>query len=141
LIEVSNGDSKPITPEGIVGVQPSPDGRSTTVLGTDGKVGIWPLDGSGLRPIPGLDPSYRVIGWSADGKSVYVVSRRERKKIGNIFRVDVVTGKTDLSRNFGDGVPPGAVSAAASFLSGDGGAHAYIYEQRLSQVYVVKGLK
>ncbi len=55
LIDVSSGDSKPITPEGIAGTQLSPDGSSTAVLGPDGKLGIWPLDGSGLRPIPGLD--------------------------------------------------------------------------------------
>ncbi len=55
LIDVSTGDSKPVTPEGISGVRLSPDGRSTAVQGADGKWGIWPLDGSGIRLIPGLD--------------------------------------------------------------------------------------
>src|SRR5216684_6796309 len=84
VIETSNGNSRPITPEGVGGVVPSPDGRSTAVVGQDGKWGIWPLDGSGLRPIPGLDSNYRVSGWSPDGQSVYAVPSR-REKIGNVY--------------------------------------------------------
>jgi len=54
LIDLNSGDSKAITPEGMVGVNLSPDGRSVAVLGPDGKWGIWPLNGSGFRAIPGL---------------------------------------------------------------------------------------
>jgi eukaryotic-like serine/threonine-protein kinase len=141
VIEVSNGNSRPITPEGVGGLQPSPDGRSTAVLGPDGKWGIWPLDGSGLRLIPGLDSNYRVSGWSPDGESVYAVNRRRREKIGNVYRVNTVTGKMELWRTFGEGLAAGAVSASGSYRSGDGNAYAYLYEQTLSQVYVVRGMK
>ena len=141
LIDLSNGNSKPITPEGMAGVQPSPDGRSTAVLGTDGKWGIWPLDGSGLRPIPGLDSNYRVSGWSPDGESLYVVSTRQREKTRNVSRVNTVTGKMELWRTFGEGLGAGAVSIGGSYRSGDGGAYAYLYAQTLAQVYVVRGMK
>ena len=141
VVEVSNGNSRPITPEGVGGVQPSPDGRSTAVLGPDGKWGIWPLDGSGLRLIPGLDSNYRVSGWSPNGESVYAVNRRRREKIGNVYRVNTVTGKMELWRTFGEGLAAGAVSASGSYRSGDGNAYAYLYEQTLSQVYVVRGMK
>src|ERR1700674_2559963 len=102
VIELSNGNSRPITPEGVGGVVPSPDGRSTAVVGQDGKWGIWPLDGGGLRLIPGLDSNYRVSGWSPDGQTVYAVSRR-REKIGNVYRVNTGTGKMELWRTFGEG--------------------------------------
>ena len=69
VIDVESGSSRPITPEGVSGVVPSPDGRSMAVQGPDGKWDIWQLDGSGSRPIPGLDSSYRVSGWSPDGES------------------------------------------------------------------------
>ena len=140
VIELSNGNSTPITPEGVGGVQPSPDGRSAAVLGPDGKWGIWPLDGSGLRPIPGLDSNYRVSGWSPDGESVYAASRRRREKTRNVYRVNTATGKMELWRTFGEGVAGGA-SVIGTYLSGDGGAYAYLYEQTLSQVYVVRGMK
>ena len=140
VIEVSTGNSRPITPEGVGGVVPSPDGRSTVVLGQDGKWGIWPLDGSGLRPIPGLDSNYRVSGWSPDGQSVYAVPSR-REKIGNVYGVNTGTGKMELWRTFGEGLAAGAVSGHGSYQSGEGNAYAYLYVQTLSQVYVIRGMK
>jgi eukaryotic-like serine/threonine-protein kinase len=147
VIEVSNGNSKPITPEGVAGAYPSPDGRSTVVLDTDGKWGLWPLEpstppaGSGLRRIPGLDSTYRVIGWSPDGQSVYAASLRRREKTGNVYRVNTTTGKSELWKSFGEGLSAGDVSNSGSYLSGDKGAYAYLYTQTLSQVYVVRGMK
>src|SRR5216684_4268964 len=141
VIGVSNGNSRAITPEGVGGVRPSPDGRSAAVLGPDGKWGIWPLDGSGLRPIPGLDSNYRVTSWWPDGKSVYAVSMRQREKTGTVYRVNTVTGKKELWKTFGEGLTGGAVSSAGSYMSGDGNAYAYSYDQTLSQVYSVRGMK
>jgi eukaryotic-like serine/threonine-protein kinase len=141
LIEVSSGNSKAITPEGVAGVLPSPDSRSTAVLGPDGKWGTWPLDGSGLRTIPGLDGNYRVTGWSPDGQSLYAVLRRQRERLGTVYRVNTVTGKLELSKTFGEGLPTGALSVGGTYRSGDGGAYVYLYEQTLSQVYVVRGMK
>jgi eukaryotic-like serine/threonine-protein kinase len=68
LIDIATGDSKAITPDGTVGVALSPDGKQAVVTELDGKQGIWPLDGSGFRPIPGLDSHYSVSGWSPDGR-------------------------------------------------------------------------
>jgi Tol biopolymer transport system component len=141
VISVKTGDSKPITPEGVSGEQSSPDGRSTVVHARDGKWGIWPLDGSGLRSIPGLDANYRVRGWSPDGASVFAVPTRQRDKTGNVYRVNTVTGKMELVKSFGEGLAAGAWSVAGTYRSGDGGAYVYLYTQTLSQVYVVRGMK
>jgi len=141
VIELSSGNSRPITPEGVGGVVPSPDGRSTAVVGQDGKWGLWPLDGGGLRLIPGLDSNYRVSGWSPDGKSLYAVSTRQREKIRSVYRVNTVTGKMKLWKTFGEGLAAGAMSPGGSYRSGEGGAYVYLYVQTLSQVYVVRGMK
>ena len=141
VVAVSNGDSRPVTPEGVVGVVPSPDGRSTAVQGPDGKWGVWPLDGSGMRMIPGLDANYRLSGWSPDGASVIALPARQQSKSANVYRVDVVTGKMELARTIGEDLAAGSVSLSASYLSGDGGMYAYRYMQTLSQVYAVKGMK
>jgi eukaryotic-like serine/threonine-protein kinase len=146
LIDVSNGNSRPITPEGVGGAEPSPDGRSAAVLGQEGKWGIWPLEpsnplaGSGLRLIPGLDSNYRVSGWSPDGKSLYAVPRRQREKAGNLYLANTETGKMELWRTFGEGLA-GSERTTGIYLSGDAGAYAYLYVQTLSQVYVVRGMK
>ena len=66
LIDVSSGDSKPITPEGTTGVHLSSDGRSTLVVDSEGKWGVWSLDGNTVQPIPGLDSKkYYVTGWDS----------------------------------------------------------------------------
>jgi eukaryotic-like serine/threonine-protein kinase len=140
-IDLSSGDSKPITPEGVAGVQISPDGKSTAVLGPDGKWGIWPLDGSGIHLIPELDLNYSLIGWSPDGGSVYVVSSRIRERIAKVYRVNTTTGKMDLWRTFGAEVAAGVTAVAGPHLSSDGTAYAYVYVRVLSEAYVVTGLK
>jgi Tol biopolymer transport system component/tRNA A-37 threonylcarbamoyl transferase component Bud32 len=141
LIALSNGDSKPITPEGISGVTLSPDGKSTAVLASDGKWGIWPLDGSGLRPIPGLDSSYNVSGWTPDAASLYAASGRAAQRTKQVYKVNPVTGKMDPWRNFGEATGAGITGTGAPLFSSDGNGYAYVYVQVLSEAYVVTGLK
>jgi len=140
LIDLSTGDSKPFTPEGIVGLALSPDGRSLAVSGPDRKRGIWPMDGSGFRPIPGLDRTYGLIGWSTDGTSLYAVTNILRDLVVKVYRVNPTTGKMDFWKAFGDKLPAGANAGVPRF-SADGSAYAYVYGQILSEAYVVRGLK
>ena len=140
LIDLSSGDSKPLTPEGVVGLELSPDGRSLAVRGPERKAGIWPMDGSGFRPIPGLSREYGLIGWSPDGASLYAMTNILRDRVATLYRVNPATGKMDLWKTFGDKLPAGAQSGAPMF-SADGSAYAYVYGQTLSEAYVVKGLK
>ncbi|HXP83886.1 MAG TPA: protein kinase, partial [Bryobacteraceae bacterium] len=140
LIDLSNGNAKPITPEGVAGVILSPDGRNAAVTGPDGKWGVWPLDGNALRPIPNLDSKYYVAGWTPDGTSAYAVYNRGRQRAAKILRVNLATGKTDPWKTLGDALPPGA-QAFFPMFSGDGSAYVYGYDQTLSEAYVVKGLK
>jgi len=140
LIDLSSGDAKPITPEGVAGTNLSPDGRSVAVTGPDGNWAVWPLDGSGLRPIPGLDSKYYVTGWTADGTSLYAVSSLRRERTAKVYRVNATTGKMEFWKTFGEGLPAGAGAAGPRF-SADGTAYVYVYSQNLSVGYVVKGLK
>jgi serine/threonine protein kinase/Tol biopolymer transport system component len=141
LIDLQSGDSKPITPEGVVGVLPSPDGRSTAVVGPDGKWGISSLDDGNIRPIPGLDPSQTVIGWSPDGGSVYVFPGGPLRKAAKIYQVNIQTGKMDLWKTFGQDLADGIVQIAPPHFSRDNTAYTYDYVRVLSEAYVVTGLK
>jgi WD40 repeat protein len=141
LIEVSNGDSKPLTPEGIVGVNLSPDGRNAAVIGPDGKWGVWPLESGGIRLIPGLDAKYTVIGWTTDGGSVYAVPAGSGTRIARIFKVNVTSGKVDPWKTLGADSGPGYWIANTPAISSDGTAYAYGYGHLTSQAYVVTGLR
>lgn len=139
-IDLANGNSKPITPEGVSGTLLSPDGQSVIVQNTDGKLAVWPLDGSGIRPIPGLDSTYYARRWTPDGKSIYVSSSKLAEKIAKVYLVNVSTGKMEFWKSFGENVA-GMESAGAPLFSKDGSAYAYVYSSVLSEAYVVTGLK
>jgi WD40 repeat protein len=143
LIDMSNGDSKPITPEGTVRagrtVGVSPDGRDLAVRGSDGKLGIWPLDGGGFQPIPGLDSHYSIIGW-ADSSSVYLAPIQARPTTIPVSRVNVRTGKVEPWKTFGEGGGSFGLMGRLQ-LSADASAYAYLYNHVLSEAYVVTGLK
>jgi Tol biopolymer transport system component len=139
-IDLATGESKPVTPEGVAGDLLSPDGKSFIVHGTDGKPGIWPLDGNGMRPIPGLDSSYYVRRWSPDGQSLYVASSRIQERVAKVYTVNIATGKMAFWKSFGENVA-GMSGAAAPLFSTDGSGYAYVYGSTLSEAYVVTGLR
>jgi Tol biopolymer transport system component len=141
MIDVSSGDSKPFTPEHISGVSLSPDGTNAALRGPEGKLGIWPMDGSGFRPIPGLDSTYYVVGWSPDGSSLYVAPTSIDQKVAKVFKINPATGKMDLWKTFGAEASAGITEASAPSFSSDGSAYAYVYVRILSEAYVVTGLK
>jgi eukaryotic-like serine/threonine-protein kinase len=141
LIDVSNGNSQPLTPEGITGTNLSPDGKSAIVIGPDGNYGIWPLDGSSMRPIPGLEPGTRPIGWAPDGVNVYVVQRRTNRRVLEVKKLNLATGKIEPWKTLGDASATGLNTVAGPTFAKDNSAYAYIYIQVLSQAFVVKGLK
>ncbi len=140
LIDIASGDSKPVTPEGVTGVGISPDGKSAVVMGSDQKWGIWPLDGSGMRPIPGLDSHYDVSGWTPDGTSLYVSSSHPETP-RKVYKVNLSTGKMDYWKTFGGNTEAGVQGISPPMFSSDGSTYVYIYSRVLSEAYVVTGLK
>ena len=140
VIDLNTGASKAITPEGVVGLNLSPDGKNLAVRGPDGKWGVWPLEGNAIRPIPGLEPSNIVFGWSADGGSVYVASARASETTAKVYRVNTETGKMEFWRTLGS-EGTGVEASGTPHFSGDGNAYAYSYFRVLSEAYVVTGLQ
>ncbi len=112
--------------------------------GPEGKRGIWPLEGGGFQPIPGLAANSVVIGWTQDGTSIYVIPFRQGAialKSAKVARVNIQTGKMEPWKTFGEEAGAGVSSIGRLQLSSDGTAYAYIYVRVLSEAYVVTGLK
>jgi len=141
LIDVTTGDSKPITPEGIAGVIASPDSKNIALRGSDGRLGTWPLESGGFHPITGLDTNYSAIGWTQDAESIYVAPRLRSPKAVQVFRVSIQTGKMLPWKTFGEEVGATGATVGAPHLSADANAYAYIYDRVLSEAYVVTGYK
>jgi eukaryotic-like serine/threonine-protein kinase len=141
VIDVSSGDSKAVTPEGTAGVEISPDGKNVAVRAPDGKRGIWSLEKSEFRPIPGLESKDFIIGWTLDGESVYVAPVKRGAKTVPVYRANIQTGKMEPWKTFGADLGAQGATLVAPHLSSDGTAYAYLYVRRLSEAYVVTGLK
>jgi Tol biopolymer transport system component len=147
LIDLGNGDSRPLTPEGVVGVALAPDGKNAVVRGPDGNWGTSPIESGGFHAIPGPTSTYVVTGWSPDGKSLYAVSAlasasllAKPESTVKLYKIDVATGKTEFWKTFGDPTA-GYVFVNAPLFSADGNAYVYRYGYFTSQAYVVTGLK
>ena len=103
--------------------------------------GIWSLEKSTFKTIPGLASNYGILGWTPDGQSVYVTQVLFNPKSRKIFRVNIQSGKMDPWKTFGEEKGATVTTVGAPHLSDDGSAYAYIYVQVLSEAYVVTGLK
>src|SRR5271156_5056693 len=124
VIDLSNGDSKPVTPEGTAGMVISPDGKSVAVRAPDGKRGIWSLEKSEFRPIPGLESKDSIIGWTLDGESVYVAPVKRGAKIVQVYRANIQTGKMEPWKTFGADLGAQGATLVPPHLSSDGTAYA-----------------
>jgi Tol biopolymer transport system component len=142
LIDVSNGNSTPLTPEGITGTVLSPDGRSVLIVDAAGKWGVWSFDTNTSKPIPDLDSNkYYLTGWTPDGTSVYALSALAKETGAKVYRVNVATGKMEYFKEFGEHIGSGITAVSGPQYSADGRAYVYIYVQQLSEAYIVKGLR
>ena len=141
MIDLDNGNSTPLTPEGVIGLVLSPDGRSIAVSSPDGKIGIWTVGGSAVRPVPDLASPQEPIAWTPDAQSLYVFSRAVQRTQGEVERVSIATGKKELWKVFGNQLQAGVESVGPPHFSTDMSAYAYVYSTTLSEAYVVKGFK
>jgi Tol biopolymer transport system component len=141
IIDLDSGNSAALTPEGVVGLVLSPDGRSIAVDSADGKIGIWMIGGNAVRPIPDLASPQQPIAWTPDGQSLYVFSRAIARTQAEVDRVDIATGKKEFWKIFGTQLQAGVESVGPPRFSSDMSAYAYIYSTTLSEAYVVKGFR
>jgi len=142
LIDLSSGDSKPITPEGIASLILSADGKSVAVRKSDGQRGIWSLENGQFQPLSGIDdPKAFVFGWTQDGSSLYVSSRTSPASPVTVSLLNLKTSKLEPWKTFGRDFGAGVTGIGAPYLSADGNSYAYGYSRILSEAYVVNGLK
>ena len=102
---------------------------------------MFPLDGSGFRPIEGLQLGFTPVGWTPDGASLYVMQFSGDRRRRKLFRMNLATGKMDLWKTLGEGINSGVTSVGGAMFAKDANAYAYIWVQTLSQAYLVRGLK
>ena len=148
--DLEKGNRRAVTPEGSSAVAPTPDGRFVAA-GVRNKILLYPVDGGEPREIPFLAPgeigehdgeSESLIQWSRDGRYLYLRkdSYRWPLKRLQIVRLDLSTGRREPWQDITPADWTG-LSVGAVFLSADGKSYVYGYDRRLSDLYLVEGLK
>lgn len=132
-----------VTPEGYTipwGSQPvSPDGTKFVALTPDGRVVLVPSSGGEAVPVPGLEAGEEPIQWIDGGKALLV--RRPRELPVRIWRVDVATGQRAFFRELTPPELSGVEWVTDVRFTPDLKSYAYDYWSRLSDLYLVEGLK
>ena len=137
VLDTVDASLAPVTPEMTgVGVL-SPDGRVVATIGHDGHF-LYPLDGGARRPLPGLDTHEWPVGWSADGRSVFL--RREGEMPMPVSRMDVQSGRKQPWKSLAPLDAAGVIWLEPR-LTGAGDSYVYTYHRVLSDLYLVLGLK
>lgn len=134
-LDVDSGELRPLTPEGLVSVWQSPEGKELLCRDDERKWIVYSLERREGHPAPGLGPGDTVAAWATDG-FVYLAAP---PKYDGIYRLDLRTGKRTLWRSTVVADPVGPT--VQHLVAPTAGAYCYTTWSSLSDLYEVRGLK
>ena len=118
----------------------SPDGTRFIVSGDGREWFILPLVGGEPEPIRGMLPGERVVGWGADGDSLYVRPELSVLPV-TITRLDPKLGTRKQVLAFRPPDIEGHIQTRGVYMSPDAHAFAFTYEKKVSELFLVEGLR
>jgi DNA-binding winged helix-turn-helix (wHTH) protein/Tol biopolymer transport system component len=137
--DVDGGNPRPVTPEGVMFCEISPDGKLIAGNGLAGGGGwLYPMEGGPPRPIPGLQAG-ESFAWTSDPRFMYVYQWKQSPV--KVYRLNILTRQRQLFREMTPPDVAGLRSISHVHFSSDGRAYVYSYTRLLSELYLVKGLK
>lgn len=138
-MNLDDGKTRAITPEGTEGTRVSPDGKYLLATDPEEKRWLYPLERADPQPLSAaVNDDEFLIDWEADGKSILVGSRGIPCKVTRVYLNS--THREDVRTLFPSDAG-GIVSVTAVRLSADRKTYAYSYYRILSDLYVVDGLR
>jgi eukaryotic-like serine/threonine-protein kinase len=138
---IDGGKPRAISPEGYRNYarSVSPDNKFTVVRGPDQRLYLYPIEGGEPVPLPGVTTQDEPVGWTADGKSVWVFRRAELPT--KVSRVDVATGQREVWKELIPADAAGVTEVTQPLPTPDGKYYVYTYVRMLADLYVAEGLK
>ena len=137
---VDGGNPVAISPEGTRATQwaVSPDGKTVAAAQSDGKGYLFPVDGGEARTIPGFPEGYIPVGWTNDGKSVFVYTPGELP--ARVYGLDIATGQKQVWKELMPADGAGITDMGPILITPDGKSYVYEYGRTLSDLYLVEGI-
>jgi eukaryotic-like serine/threonine-protein kinase len=131
----------PITPEGIRATQwvISPDGNQVAAVQSDHKGYLFPVAGGDPKPITGFPEASIPVGWSQDGKSLFIYNPGELP--AKVDRLNLATGQGQPWKTLMPADAAGVTDLGPILITPDGRSYVYEYGRTLSDLYLVDGIK
>jgi Tol biopolymer transport system component len=139
---LSGGNPRPLTPEGVAGWGTSPDGQWLLAGSTDNYLAnlLVPMAGGAPVPIPGLRPDDNALGWTSDNRIYVLTTPAPGSMVAHVDKLDPRTGARTAWRDLP--LPPiGGLQTENLIITPDGNAYAYHYHISLSDLYTISGTR
>jgi hypothetical protein len=128
------------------GAEPvSPDGRYIAVIDynqanvSTGGLKLLPVAGGPAVSVRGTREGDILSGWTADGRGLLLFNRDGLPS--RMVRLDLATGRRDVLREFLPADPSGISGIQEIQMNADNRSYTYNYVRRLSDLYLIEGLK
>jgi eukaryotic-like serine/threonine-protein kinase len=108
-------------------------------IGPDGHGYLYSIAGGDPRRIPGFEDGEVPINWTSDGKALFITRPGDRP--ARITRLDVTTGQRTLWKELMPLDNAGVQNIGPIRITPDGKTYVYGFQRRLSDLYLVEGLK
>ena len=142
---IEGGPPRPVTPEGTTeGLFASPDGRLLIAADARGQRFSYPVDGGAPQPIAHLESADNIIGWSSDGRTLFIYRSQDMPLTFRVSRFDPATGRKELVREITPADPVGILANNFNnfvFMTPDGRGYAVPVNRILSDLHLIEGLK
>jgi dipeptidyl aminopeptidase/acylaminoacyl peptidase len=138
LQDLDGSAPRPLAPEGVRGLLVSPDGKLLLARNPDQKLSIYPITGGTPVAVVGAAEDDVPIGWELDSHTIYITSRNLVP--APVFKLDTVTGRRTLWREFAPADRSGVRNIATISLTPDGKYYVYGVTHILADLYVIDGL-
>lgn len=136
---VQGGPTTPITPEGLLGSFPSPDGRYLVALRPDQARVIYDIQHGKSHAIPGDTRQLWPAGWSSDSRYLFMYTRSGPPS--QIWRLEINSGQEKLFKQLNPTDAAGILEVFSVQMTPDEKTFVYGYDRYLSELYVVSGLR
>lgn len=137
--DLANGQLTPVTPVGVRASAVSPNGQSAIVI-RDGNAILLSLAGGPEAPLGAVGPDISVIRWTGDGAHIFLERTGDEHRSATILRMDAPSGHMEIWRDLQRPDRAGFFYGPPR-LSADGKSYAFTFQQDLSTLYLVNGIK
>ena len=140
---IDGGLPEPVTPEGIVGVLLSPDGRTIAAVDKYQQYYLYPIDGGDPHAIDGYLKDDVLLQWASDGESIFLHDSHDEKL--TVYKLHLKTGERKLWKEFVPPYPAGLIGIGYDpgeiRITPDGQFYAYTFWTGVGEVYLMEGLR